>query len=53
MSQLVLATALELARFHGPRLAALYLIDEGVAIDVALEVLAQYGPIIEVDAYPS
>lgn len=40
MSTTILATALELARLHGVRLAASYLCDAGIAIEVAVEVLA-------------
>lgn len=36
-----LATALELARVHGVRFAASYLCDKGIAVEVAVEVLAQ------------
>lgn len=38
--QLILATALELLRVHGVRLAALYLHDEGITLDVAVDLLA-------------
>lgn len=40
MSTTILATALELARLHGVRFAASYLRDAGIAIEVAVEVLA-------------
>jgi hypothetical protein len=40
MGTTVLATALELARLHGVRFAAFYLSEAGVAIDVAVEMLA-------------
>jgi hypothetical protein len=40
MRTTTLATALELARFHGVKLAAAYLCDAGVSIDVAVELLA-------------
>jgi hypothetical protein len=38
-----LATALELARMHGIRFAAIYLCEEGIAFEVAVEVLTQKG----------
>lgn len=41
MRMTILATALELARLQGVKFAASYLYDEGVAIEVAMEVLAQ------------
>ena len=41
MSTTILATALELARLHGVRYAASYLCDAGIAIEVAVEVLAR------------
>lgn len=40
MRTTILATALELARIHGVRFAASYLSEEGIAIEVAVEVLA-------------
>lgn len=40
MRTTTLATALELARIHGVQLAAAYLCDTGVSIDVAVELLA-------------
>jgi len=40
MSTTILATALELSRLHGVRFAASYLCDAGIAIEVAVEVLA-------------
>lgn len=39
MRMTILATALELARLHGVKFAASYLYEEGIAIEVAMEVL--------------
>lgn len=36
---MVLATALELARLHGVRYAALYLFDVGIDVEVAVDLL--------------
>jgi hypothetical protein len=41
MQTTILATALELARLHGVRFAAAYLCDQGIAVEVAVEVLAR------------
>lgn len=45
VSPMVLATALELCRVHGVRLSAAYLQEAGVALDVALELLARSLPL--------
>jgi len=47
MSNLVLGTALELARWLGPSAAAAFLEDEGIASEVAKELLAK-----EMQLYP-
>ena len=39
MSSMVLATALELARLHGVRYAAFYLLDSGIDVEVAADLL--------------
>jgi hypothetical protein len=41
MKTTILATALELARIHGVRFAYYYLEEEGIALEVAVELLAQ------------
>lgn len=39
MSSMILATALELARLHGVRFAAFYLLDSGIDVEVAVDLL--------------
>jgi len=39
MSSMILATALELARLHGVRYAAFYLLDSGIDVEVAVDLL--------------
>lgn len=47
ISPLVLAIALELQRFHGSGLAAAYLHDSGIAIEVALELICASAEMAE------
>lgn len=40
MTQLILATAIELRRVHGVQLAARYLFEAGISLEIAREILA-------------
>lgn len=55
MSQLILATAIELRRVHGVKLAAHYLFEAGIALETALEILTYSGdgsPKVQSDTFP-